>query len=153
MLADMIGGRASHSAPGHSTNGLLATAGGHELKQQGDLTPNGSRVKAVAITRKGIAMIHDLPCLALNTGVRLELRYDGFVRVVEVHAVGISTAGNPCMRVFQVRGGSVSGEPVGWKMMVLDKAFTMHLTEEVSQAPRQGYAKNDRGMSVIHAQL
>ncbi|MBB3034740.1 hypothetical protein FHR91_002342 [Erythrobacter lutimaris] len=37
--------------------------------------------------------------------------------------------------------------------MSLDKAFSMHLTEEVSHAPRQGYAKNDRGMSVIHAQL
>ncbi len=57
------------------------------------------------------------------------------------------------MRVYQVRGGSVSNEPVGWKMMVFDKAFSMHLTEEVSQAPRQGYAKNDRGMSRIFAQL
>ncbi|MEP0192034.1 MAG: hypothetical protein ABJP70_00200 [Erythrobacter sp.] len=98
-------------------------------------------------------MLHDLPSQALNSNVRLELRYDGFTRVVEVHAVGISKAGNPCMRVFQVRGGSVSNEPVGWKMMTLDKAFTMHLTEEVSQAPRQGYAANDRGMSVVHAQL
>ena len=98
-------------------------------------------------------MLHDLPALALKTGTRLELRYDGFSRVVEVHAVGVSTAGNPCMRVFQVRGGSVSGEPTGWKMMVLDKAFTMHVTEEVAQSPRPGYAKNDRGMSIIHAQL
>lgn len=98
-------------------------------------------------------MIHDLAIAALNSTVRLELRYDGFSRVVEVHAVGISTAGNPCMRVYQVRGGSVSNEPVGWKMMTFDKAFSMHLTEEVSQAPRQGYAKNDRGMSRIFAQL
>ncbi len=98
-------------------------------------------------------MIHNLAIAALQTGVRLKLQYDGFHRVVEVHAVGISTAGNPCMRVFQTAGGSVSGEPVGWKMMTLDKAFTLHLTEEISQAPRQGYAKNDRGMSIIHAQL
>jgi hypothetical protein len=98
-------------------------------------------------------MLHNLPAAALQSGVRLRLQYDGFIRIVEVHAVGISTANNPCMRVFQTSGGSVSNEPVGWKMMVLDKAFTMHLTEEVSQAPRQGYAKNDRGMSVIHAQL
>jgi hypothetical protein len=98
-------------------------------------------------------MIHDLPVTALHAGVCLRLQYDGFDRVVEVHAVGISTAGNPCMRVWQVRGGSVSSEPVGWKMMTLDKAFTMHLTEEVSHAPRQGYAQNDRHMTVIHAQL
>lgn len=98
-------------------------------------------------------MIHDHAMTALQACVRLDLRYDGFSRVVEVHAVGISTAGNPCMRVYQVRGGSVSGEPVGWKMMTFDKAFSMHLTEEVSQAPRQGYARNDRGMSRIFCQL
>lgn len=98
-------------------------------------------------------MIHDLAVAALNAGVCLRLQYDGFERVVEVHAVGVSTRNNPCMRVWQVRGGSVSGEPVGWKMMVMDKAFTMHLTEEVAHSPRQGYAKNDRGMSVIIAQL
>lgn len=98
-------------------------------------------------------MIHSLPVAALQANVCLRLQYDGFVRIVEVHAVGISTAGNPCMRVWQVRGGSVSNEPVGWKMMTLDKAFTMHLTEEVTQCPRQGYAKNDRGMSRIFAQL
>lgn len=98
-------------------------------------------------------MIPDLPLIALNTGVRLELRYSGFHRVVEVHAVGESLAGNPCMRVYQVRGGSVSNEPVGWKMMVFDKTFSMHLTEEISQAPRQGYAVNDRGMRRIFGQL
>lgn len=98
-------------------------------------------------------MVHDLPATAGQSGVRLELRYDGFTRVVEVHAVGVSTAGNPCMRVFQVRGGSISGEPVGWKLMTFDKAFSMHLTQEISQAPRQGYARNDRGMSRIFWQI
>ncbi|MGQ3025415.1 hypothetical protein [Sphingopyxis sp.] len=98
-------------------------------------------------------MIGNLAIAALKSGVCLELRYDGFSRVVEVHAVGISTAGNPCMRVYQVRGGSVSNEPVGWKMMTLDKAFSMHLTEEESFAPREGYAPNDRGMSTIFAQI
>lgn len=98
-------------------------------------------------------MIHNSALTALCAGVCLELRYNGFNRVVEVHAVGESTAGNDCMRVYQVRGGSVSNEPVGWKMMTFDKAFTMHLTEEVSQAPRQGYAKNDRGMRRIDGQV
>ena len=98
-------------------------------------------------------MIQDLPVAAVNTGVRLRLQYDGFSRTVEVHAVGISTAGNPCMRVWQTEGGSVSGEPVGWKMMTLDKAFTVHLTDERSAAPRPGYVPNDRGMTQIFAQL
>lgn len=62
-------------------------------------------------------MIHSTPIAALQAGVCLRLQYDGFQRIVEIHAVGISTANNPCMRVWQVRGGSVSGEPVGWKMV------------------------------------
>ena len=109
-------------------------------------------VKAIAY-EKAIDMIHDLPVTAVKTGNRLELRYDGFARVVEVHAVGISTAGNPCMRVFQVRGGSVSNEPVGWRMMTLDKSFSLHLTNEVSSAPRKGYARDDRGMRQVFAQI
>ena len=98
-------------------------------------------------------MTHQTAIDALHGGVCLELQYDGYNRVVEVHAVGTSTAGNPCMRVYQVSGGSVSGEPVGWKMMTLDKSFTMQLTDKPSQAPRDGYARNDRGMTEIFAQV
>jgi hypothetical protein len=82
----------------------------------------------------------------------LELRYDGFTRLVEVHAVGVSTAGNDCMRVFQVEGGSVSGERQGWKMMTFDKTFAAIVSSVPSQAPRPGYAPDDRGMSTIYGQ-
>lgn len=83
----------------------------------------------------------------------LKLGYDGFSRLVEVHAVGVSTAGNDCMRVYQVEGGSVSGERQGWKMMVFDKTFSASVSDVPSQAPREGYAPNDRGMTTIHGQL
>lgn len=98
-------------------------------------------------------MIHDLPVTAVKTGNRLKLVYDGFHRIVEVHAVGVPTANNLCMRVYQTSGGSVSNEPIGWKMMTLDKSFSLHLTDEVSSAPRPGYARNNRGMRQIFAQL
>ncbi len=76
-------------------------------------------------------------CEALKSGSCLEVRYDGFTRVVEVHAVGTSTAGNPVMRVWQVRGGSVSNEPVGWKLLRLDEARDLGILKEKSEAPRQ----------------
>jgi hypothetical protein len=90
---------------------------------------------------------------ALRSGFCLDLSYDGLHRLVEVHAVGVSTAGNECMRVYQVSGGSISGEREGWKMMTFDKTFTATVSSVASAAPRPGYAPNDRGMTTIYAQL
>ncbi len=70
------------------------------------------------------------PCEALKDGKRLELRYHGYTRVVEVHAVGSSTKdGHTIMRVWQVRGGSVSNEPVGWKLLRLEEASGAHMLD------------------------
>jgi hypothetical protein len=87
------------------------------------------------------------PCDALNAGQCLELRYDGFSRIVEVHAVGLSREGHWLMRVWQVRGGSVHSEPIGWKLMRLDEGFSAHLLNEKSMAPRPAYKRGDRAMS------
>ena len=89
----------------------------------------------------------DTPCAAMQAGKRLEIRYDGFSRIVEVHAVGRSKEGNWLMRVWQVRGGSAHDEPVGWKSMRLDEAGIGHLTEEPSLAPRAGYRRGDKAMA------
>lgn len=97
--------------------------------------------------------IIDTACQALELGQVLELRYDGFYRYVEVHAVGVSTAGNAVMRCWQVRGGSASGEPVGWKLMRLDEVLNAAISDEPSQAPRPGYSRGDKGMSRITCQL
>ena len=94
-----------------------------------------------------------MACDALRKSRRLELRYDGYVRDVEVHAVGISSAGHEVMRVWQVRGGSVHNEPVGWKMLRLDEALTVALLTEASQAPRAGYRRGDRAMQTIICQV
>lgn len=92
-------------------------------------------------------------CEALERGVLLELRYDGFSRWVEVHAVGITKDRNEIMRVWQVRGGSISGERTGWKLMRLDEASGAHITAEASHAPRPGYRKNDSAMAMIIRQV
>lgn len=92
-------------------------------------------------------------CEAMNSGMCLELRYDGYSRIVEVHAVGTTKDGNSVMRVWQVRGGSNGGEPQGWKLMRLDEAFHAHLTDEKSEAPRQGYHRGDKAMARIRCQI
>ncbi len=76
-------------------------------------------------------------CDALRSGHVLQLRYDGYTRDVEVHAVG----------------GSVSNEPTGWKMLRLDEATGASITKQRSLAPRPGYKSGDKAMKVITCQL
>lgn len=92
-------------------------------------------------------------CEALRSGHVLQLRYDGYTRDVEVHAVGQTKEGNDVMRVWQVAGGSVSNEPVGWKLLRLDEATGAFLTKMKSQAPRYGYKRGDRVMERIACQI
>lgn len=98
-------------------------------------------------------MISRTACEALRSGKRLELRYDGYSRIVEVHAVGVTQDGNGIMRVWQVRGGSNSGERQGWKLFRLDEAFSAHMIDEESEAPRRGYARGDKVMRTISCQI
>ena len=92
-------------------------------------------------------MLSQPPCEALELGKRLELRYDGFSRVVEVHVVGLTKEGHWIMRVWQVRGGSIHDEPPGWKTMRLNEGFSAHILNEKSMAPRPGYQRGDRAMT------
>jgi hypothetical protein len=94
-----------------------------------------------------------MACDALANGCLLEVRYDGYTRHVEVHACGITFEGNAVMRVWQVRGGSVSNEPVGWKLLRLDEALALAILDEKSAAPRFGYKRGDPVMARIVCQI
>ena len=92
-------------------------------------------------------------CEALRSGHVLELRYDGYARMVEVHAVGFTKEDNAIMRVWQISGGSASNEPVGWKLLRLDEATGAIVTHQKSLAPRPGYKPGDAVMKLITCQL
>jgi hypothetical protein len=92
-------------------------------------------------------------CEALRSGHVLELQYDGFSRLVEVHAVGFTKEENPVMRAWQIGGGSATNEPVGWKLLRLDEATGAVVTHQKSLAPRSGYKPGDEVMPVITCQL
>lgn len=92
-------------------------------------------------------------CDALTKGCCLEIRYDGYIRVVEVHAVGWTKDDNAVMRVWQLRGGSVRNEPIGWKLLRLDETIGSVILDEKSSAPRPGYKRGDKAMARIVCQL
>jgi hypothetical protein len=62
----------------------------------------------------------------LRKGECLNVVYDGYSRVVEVHAEGETKKRDQVVRVWQVRGGSASNEPMGWKLLRLDEALSFH---------------------------
>lgn len=98
-------------------------------------------------------MRKDQPCAALHGGKCFQLFYDGYIRIVEVHAVGTMKDGSAVMRVWQVRGGSRSGETQGWTLLRLDEASGGQIIDEKSQAPRPGYRRDDSTMVYISCQL
>lgn len=91
-------------------------------------------------------------CEALQTGRRLELRYDGHSRIIEVHAVGTSKDGNALMRGWQTRCTKPGGNGC-WRLYRLDKAWNYGLSDELSQAPRTGYKLNDSDIAFIRCQI
>lgn len=90
---------------------------------------------------------------AIDKARRLEIRYDGYIRVVEVHACGFTKDDHPVMRVWQTRGGSATNEPVGWKLLRLDEVLGATLLSEKSDAPRPGYKRNDKAILRIVRQI
>lgn len=91
---------------------------------------------------------------ALEAGKVMQVDYDGYERLIEVHAVGVTLTGAPCMRVFQIEGGSISGAVTpGWRLMLFDKIANPMLTDVPSEAPRPGYRQGDKGMLYIFKEI
>lgn len=98
-------------------------------------------------------MSPQLACQALREARVIECEYDGFRRVVEVHAVGYAGAGKPRMRVFQVGGNSKSGKINQFKLFDLDDVRGASIGTTRSQAPRHGYRRDDRAFSRFECRL
>ncbi len=98
-------------------------------------------------------MLASEACEALRSGRVLRIRHERRDRWVEVHAVGKDRQGHKVMRVFQIRGGDIESEAVGWRLIRLKEADKPRPTKEASGAPRTGYRKDDRDMSEIYEQV
>lgn len=90
---------------------------------------------------------------AISKMKRIEFYYDGGLRVVEPHCLGVTTAGNPALRGYQVSGYSVSGKVPDWHLFVLSKISNLSILNDSFYSPRPGYRRGDRGMDSIVAEL
>ncbi len=96
--------------------------------------------------------MNDIIVQAIQEQRELELRYSGFSRTVEPHAYGRDKHGEEILRCYQVSGGSVSGEKVGWKILKVHEVFSLNLLKEKFDA-RTGYKRGDKAMEYMFAQL
>lgn len=83
----------------------------------------------------------------------LEFFYEGEHRIVEPHCYGLTTAGNMCLRGFQISGGSISGLVPHWKLFRGSEIRGLRILDDTFLQPRSGYKRNDSAMTHILAQL
>jgi hypothetical protein len=80
----------------------------------------------------------------------VNLVYEGLVRVVEPHLVGIHQAGEPMVAAFQTGGFSHSGDLPGWRTFITTKVESVDPREETF-TPRSDCERMANGMVEIFA--
>ena len=83
----------------------------------------------------------------------LRITYDGYIRDVEPHTYGIDKKSQCALVAYQIRGGSRSGEYIGWKTFRESEMHALSILDETFATPRHGYRRNDPAFASIIAQL
>ena len=82
----------------------------------------------------------------------LELQYKGYCRVVEPHTFGRDKR----TQEDRLSGWQVAGKPLDppdWRYYDASEMTSVHALQQTFAGARDGYARNDRRMSVIYAEL
>ncbi|MBA3505306.1 MAG: hypothetical protein H0T80_05935 [Betaproteobacteria bacterium] len=90
---------------------------------------------------------------AIATKRLLRFTYGGYTREVEPHTYGIDKNTHHALVAYQIRGGSHSGEYVGWKTIHESEMRALSILKQTFAAPRHGYRRNDPAFASIIAQL
>jgi hypothetical protein len=96
-------------------------------------------------------MWYSTACEAIDQGKCLQLEYENFARIVEVHRVGVSPEGHHIMSGWQINGPQ--NERVGWKLLSLDEPISLTLTDIPSLAPRPDFRRGVKQFMGIICQL
>ena len=93
----------------------------------------------------------------LVSGIRrrsaVRLDYGGHRQVVEVHAVGYGTMGDPLARVYHLSGASDDGGTSPWRTVWLENVVSAEILDLASLAPREGFRPGDGHVPRIVAEV
>ena len=92
-------------------------------------------------------------CQSIAQRRLLTFSYDGSVRVVEPHVYGVDAHGEALLSAYQVSGGSVSGQPEGWKFFRMHKMLGLRALDRHFSGPRPDYQHDDAVFATIQCQL
>ena len=65
---------------------------------------------------------------AINNCELLSFTYDGYARIVEPHAYGVTTAGKEILRAYQIEGGHASNHNQPWHLFSVSKVVGLSST-------------------------
>ena len=82
---------------------------------------------------------------AINSKTTLAFRYSNEKRIVEPHWYGRDTKGHDALRAYQIGKG--------WRMFHISEITGLALGNSGFTQPRPDYARGDKSMDQIYAQL
>lgn len=77
----------------------------------------------------------------------LRLTYRGYMRLVEPHAIGITTGGHRALLAWQVEGGSKSDPPTGWRTFLIEEIKSPSVTVR-GFTPRDTYSREKLALRI-----
>lgn len=108
---------------------------------------------AAATAAENLPALHELLVRAIREKRVLLFTYRGHARVVEPHAYGRNTKGEPVLHAFQTEGGSASRPPPGWRTFAVAAIESASLGESTFKEARDGYSPNELRLSPLWAEV
>ena len=127
----------------HYDNGQIAEVSWSFIRE---LPPKGN-------SKSFLDGMEEIVISAIKNRHVLSLFYDGARRTVEPQTYGISTAGHPVLRGYQIAGGSRSGQSVGLRLYELAKMEGLKDTNRRFTRARPQHNPKDSAMSKVIASL
>lgn len=94
-------------------------------------------------TSRSVATVNESEEI-VRDGIRrqrvLRLTYRGYARLVEPHAIGITSGGHRALLAWQIEGGSKSDPPTGWRTFLTEEVKSPTVTVR-GFAPREDYRR------------